>query len=181
MSVRHDFNQREVFDDPYPTVPCRHCFREAPPDTAFVKLRIDNTATAFQLEARPSPIHRFGIFAGQEIPANVRVIEYAGERIGYREAERRRERPYLYLFWVAPGRLIDGAVGGSGAEFINHSCAPNVVVDIADGRVYFVSLREIVAGEELLLDYRVRADKDDAPPMPCRCGAVSCRGFLNAP
>ena len=143
-----------------------------------VEPRIDHTATPFQLEARPSPIHRFGIFAAQVVPANVRVIEYTGERIGYREAERRRERAYLYLFWVAPGRLIDGAVGGSGAEFINHSCAPNVVVDITEGRVFFVSLREITTGEELLLDYRVGGD---APPMPCRCGAANCRGFLNAP
>ena len=147
-------------------------------DEKPVQPRIDNTATSFRLEARPSPIHRFGIFAKQVIPANVRVIEYSGERIGYREAERRRERPYLYLFWVAPGRLIDGAVGGSGAEFINHSCAPNVVVDIIEGRVFFVSLREITAGEELLLDYRVGGD---APAMPCRCGAANCRGFLNAP
>ena len=146
-----------------------------------VQPRVDNAATAFQLEARPSPIHRFGIFTAQAIPANVRVIEYTGERISYREAERRRERPYLYLFWVAPGRLIDGAVGGSGAEFINHSCEPNLVVDIAEGRVFFASLREIATGEELLLDYRVRADTSDAPPMPCRCGAASCRGFLYAP
>ena len=144
----------------------------------LVEPRIDDTATAFRLEARPSPIHRFGVFAAQTIPANVRVIEYTGERIGYREAERRRERPYLYLFWVAPGRLIDGAVGGSGAEFINHSCAPNLVVEIAEGRAFFVSLREITTGEELLLDYRVGGD---APAMPCRCGAASCRGFLNAP
>ena len=143
-----------------------------------VEPRIDHTATPFRLEARPSPIHRFGIFATHVIPANVRVIEYTGERIGYREADRRRERPYLYLLWVAPGRLIDGAVGGSGAEFINHSCAPNVVVDIKEGRVFFVSLREIAAGEELLLDYRVGGD---APAMPCRCGAANCRGFLNAP
>ena len=143
--------------------------------------KIDKTATAFQLEARPSPIHRFGVFSAQAIPAHVRVIEYTGERIGYREAERRRERPYLYLFWVAPGRLIDGAVDGSGAEFINHCCSPNVAVDITEGRVFFVSLREIAADEELLLDYRVRADDSDVPPMPCRCGAASCRGFLNAP
>ena len=146
-----------------------------------VETRIDQTTTAFQLKAKPSPIHRFGVFAAQLIPANVRVIEYTGERIGYREAERRRERPYLYLFWVAPERLIDGAVGGSGAEFINHSCEPNVAVDIVAGHVFFVSLREIADGEELLLDYRVRADDSDAPPMPCRCGASSCRGFLNAP
>ncbi len=154
---------------------------QLPSENAPVKPRIDSAATRFHLEARPSPIHRFGVFAGQVIPANARVIEYTGERIGYREAERRRERPFLYLFWVAPGRLVDGAIGGSGAEFINHSCAANVVVDIAEGRVFFVSLREIAIGEELLLDYRVRADDIDAPLMPCRCGAASCRGFLNAP
>ncbi len=154
---------------------------QPPSECAPAEPRIDTASTAFQLEAKPSPIHRFGVFTAQAIAANVRVIEYTGERIGYREAERRRDRPYLYLFWVAPGRLIDGAVGGSGAEFINHSCAPNLVVDIADGRVFFVSLREIACGEELLLDYRVRADDSDAPPMPCRCGAASCRGFLNVP
>jgi uncharacterized protein len=181
MSVPHVFNQREVFDDPSPPEPCRNCLRENPREVPFVKPQIDITSTAFRLEAKPSPIHRVGIFAAQPIPANVRVIEYTGERIGYREAERRRERPYLYLFWVAPGRLMDGAVGGSGAEFINHSCVPNLIVDIAEGRVFFVSLREIVTGEELLLDYRVRADDSDAPPMPCRCGSATCRGFLNAP
>ena len=155
-------------------VPCeKHLATQTP-----VEPRIDQAATTFQLEAKPSPIHRFGVFAAQLIPANVRVIEYTGERIGYREAERRRERPYLYLFWVAPERLIDGAVGGSGAEFINHSCEPNVVVDIVDGRVFFVSLTEIADGDELLLDYRVGGD---APSLPCRCGAPSCRGFLNAP
>ena len=143
-----------------------------------VEPRIDNTATAFKLDAKLSLIHRFGVFAAEVIPAGVRVIEYTGERIGYHEAERRRERPYLYLFWVAPGRLIDGAVAGSGAEFVNHSCAPNLVVEVTEGRVFFVSLREITVDEELLLDYRVGGD---APPMPCRCGAASCRGFLNAP
>ena len=78
-------------------------------------------------------------------------------------------------------RIIDGSTGGSGAEFVNHSCEPNLIVDIAEGRVYFVSAREIACGEELLLDYRLRADDHDAPPMPCRCGAPGCRGFLNAP
>ena len=136
-------------------------------------------ATAFALDVRASSIHRFGVFACEKIAANTRIIEYTGERIGYREAARRRERAHLYLFYVAPERLIDGAVGGSGAEFVNHSCAPNVVAEIIEGRAYFVSLREIGVDEELLLDYKVGGDSD-AQPMPCQCGAVSCRGFLNA-
>lgn len=158
---------------------------EAPPFVRDVLLpggphavpAIDAAATQFALESRASPIHRFGIFAAESIPAGQRVIQYTGERISYREAARRRVRPNLYLFWVTPGLLIDGAVGGSGAEFINHSCEPNLVAEINDGRAYFVSLRDIVAGEELSLDYKVRGS---TPLMPCRCGAPSCRGFFNA-
>lgn len=137
---------------------------------------INTEVARFALESRSSPIHRFGIFAAETIPGGALVIEYTGERISYREAARRRVRPNLYLFWVTPGQLIDGAIGGSGAEFINHSCEPNLETDIRDGRVYFVSLRDIAAGEELLLDYKVRGDIE---PIPCHCGAPSCRGFLN--
>ena len=45
-------------------------------------------------------------------------------------------------------------------------------------RVFLSSLRPIAKGEELLLDYHVRGDID---PIPCRCGAAQCRGFLNDP
>jgi uncharacterized protein len=139
--------------------------------------RIAHKATRFALESRASTIHRFGIFTTENIPANERVIEYTGERISYGEGARRRVRPNLYLFWINPGWLLDGAVGGSGAEFINHSCAPNLVADVRDGHVFFVSLRDIAAGEELLLDYKVHGD---APLMPCQCGSAQCRGYLNA-
>ena len=138
---------------------------------------IAHEATRFALESRASHIHRFGIFTTEHIAAGERVIEYTGERISYREGARRRVRPHLYLFWINPGRLLDGAVGGSGAEFINHSCTPNVAPDIRDGRVFLVSLRDIAAGDELLLDYKVHGA---APLIPCRCGSAQCRGYLNA-
>ncbi len=134
-------------------------------------------STRFALAIRASPIHRYGVYAVEPIAAGERVIEYRGERISYWEAARRSGRALIYLFWAAPGRIIDGAVGGSGAEFINHSCEPNLVADIVDGHVYFASLRNIAAGEELLLDYKVQGH-DEA--IPCRCGAPSCRGYLNA-
>jgi len=133
-------------------------------------------ACAFRLEYRPSPIHRWGIFAVEPIPARRRVIEYTGERINPREMRRRSVRPRIYIFWVSPRVAIDGAIGGSGAEFINHSCAPNLIARTRHGRIHFVSLRPIAAGEELLLDYKVGGD---TPLIPCNCGSPQCRGFLN--
>lgn len=140
--------------------------------------RIDPDACRFELTWGRSPIHRWGIFAAAPIPARRRVIEYTGQRIGLDEAYRRRVRPVLYLFWIAPDRAIDGAIGGSGAEFVNHGCEPNVLARVRRGRVVLVSLRRIERGEELLLDYRVTGG---GPLLECHCGSPSCRGYMNHP
>jgi uncharacterized protein len=133
-------------------------------------------ASRFALSIAPSLIHRHGVFADADIPADEVVIEYTGERISAAEGSRRSLRPRLYLFWVDEDLMIDGAVGGSGAEFVNHGCEPNIAARVQDGRIHFVSLRAIAPGEELLIDYKVNTD---APPMPCSCGSAHCRGFLN--
>src|SRR3712207_5357088 len=85
-------------------------------------VRIDPAHAHFRLVVRPSPIHRHGVFAEEEIPAKRRVIEYTGERITDEQANKRSTRKHIYFFSLNDGRMIDGAVGGSGAEFINHSC-----------------------------------------------------------
>jgi SET domain-containing protein len=123
-------------------------------------------------------VHRWGVFAEEAIPARRRVIEYTGERIDRREAHRRRLRPYAYFFATSKTRAIDGAIGGSGAEFINHSCEPNLLARVRGGRVFYVSRRRIEPGEELLLDYGMRSA---VSRTPCRCGSVRCRGVLERP
>ena len=140
--------------------------------------RLDPAACAFRLRLGRSRIHRWGVYAEQDIPARRRVIEYTGQRIDLREAYRRRLRPQLYLFRCSARRLIDGGIGGSGAERINHGCAPNLMARFDHRRVFLLSLRAIARGEELLFDYHVRGEID---PIPCRCGAATCRGFLNEP
>lgn len=117
--------------------------------------RLEPQACLFRLKAGRSRIHRWGIFSGETIPARRRVIEYTGERIGLREVYRRRVRAHLYLFRTGVRRYVDGAIGGSGAEYINHSCEPNMVARVRKGRVMLVSLRRVEEGEELLLDYSV--------------------------
>ncbi len=148
------------------------------PDREDLKPRIRRSACAFRLRYAPSPIHRWGIYASEAIPARRRVIEYTGERIGEREMWRRGQRHHLYLFSLGPKRAIDGGIGGSGAEFINHCCEPNLRARLSRGRIFLVSLRPIAAGEELTLDYQVGGD---SPDLPCRCGAAGCRGSMRRP
>jgi len=115
------------------------------------------------------------------------VIEYTGQRISLAEAQRRWDRlnrkmtapgklPCVYFFRVNRKRTIDGAVGGSGAELINHSCSPNLRARRIRGRIFYISRRIIRRAEELTVDYRFRRA---GPLIKCRCGASKCRGTIN--
>jgi SET domain-containing protein len=139
------------------------------------KPRIKRQACRFRLRQGASQVHGWGIFANEEIPARRRVIEYTGERIDQNEVRRRSARPHVYHFWLSGKWALDGAIGGSGAEFINHSCAPNLVARMRGGRIWLVSLRRIAKGEELFIDYHLTG----AVPMKCLCGAPECRGYMN--
>src|SRR5690349_18230305 len=99
--------------------------------TALVKSPvIDPKYTNFKLEIRESKIHRRGVYAKEAIPARRKVIEYTGEKINRRETKRRGDGPLTYLFTLDSYWTLDGAVGGSGAEIINHSCEPNLYTNV---------------------------------------------------
>ena len=138
---------------------------------------IDTQFACFGMRAAQSSIHRWGIYATEFIPARRKVIEYTGERISRRETKRRSDASEcIYLFTLDAYWTIDGSVGGSGAEYINHSCDPNLAAKIIKGHILYMSLRDIQPGEELTVDYHF--DKKDAK-VPCRCGSLKCRGTIN--
>jgi uncharacterized protein len=144
--------------------------------TELVKTpKINAECTPFRLDIRRSRIHRYGVFAGQTIPRNRKVIEYTGQRLNRKQAKIRGDGDYTYLFALDSYWTLDGAVGGSGAEIINHSCDPNLVSRIVKGHVLYMSLRTIRRGEELTVDYNF--DKD-VRTFPCSCGAPGCAGAI---
>lgn len=137
---------------------------------------IDQRHACFRLGVRPSKIHRWGVYAEENIPQNRKVIEYTGERVSRRETKRRSEGPLNYMFTLDSYWAVDGSVGGSGAEFINHSCDPNIFARIVRGHILYMSKRPIREGEELTVDYHF--DKH-VEKVPCSCGARGCRGTIN--
>jgi SET domain-containing protein len=144
--------------------------------TDLVKAPKLNPALAcFKLLIRRSKIHRYGVFAGQRIPAGRKVIEYTGKRLNRKEAKYRGDGDYTYLFAVDSYWTLDGAVGGSGAEIINHSCDPNLVSRVMKGHVLYMSLRVIKPGEELTVNYNFGKD---VRTFPCSCGAATCGGAI---
>ncbi|MBK9168580.1 MAG: SET domain-containing protein-lysine N-methyltransferase [Bryobacterales bacterium] len=138
--------------------------------------RIDPLHTCFALELRGSAIHRWGVFALEPIPRGRKVIEYTGERINRTETKRRGNAKLTYLFTLDSYWTIDGAVGGSGAEYINHSCDPNLRTWVTRGHILYMAKRDIRRGEELTVDYHFSSKVER---VVCRCGAASCRGTIN--
>lgn len=139
--------------------------------------RIDPAYACFGMKLAPSRIHRWGVYATENIPRGRKVIEYRGERISRKETKRRAEASeFTYLFTLDAYWTLDGAVRGSGAEYINHSCDPNLVSRIIKGHILYVSLRDIRKGEELTIDYRFEKKVDK---VSCRCGSPKCRGTIN--
>lgn len=139
---------------------------------------IDENHASFKLEVRPSKIHRWGVYAAQSIPARRKVIEYTGERISRKETKRRSDEQarMIYLFTLDNYWTLDGSVGGSGAQYINHCCDPNIKTIIQQGHILYMSKRRIRKGEELTVDYHFAKDIEE---IPCKCGAAQCRGTIN--
>lgn len=139
--------------------------------------RIDPKHACFGMKLAASKIHRWGVYATEFIPAGRKVIEYTGEKISRRETKRRADATDLiYLFTLDNYWTLDGSVGGSGAEYINHSCDPNLAARIIRGHILYMSRRDISPGEELTVDYHF--DKK-VERVPCHCGAPKCRGTIN--
>jgi SET domain-containing protein len=150
--------------------------KQPPANSAPPAPSIDPKHARFRMRVERSKIHRWGVYAGEDIPANRKVIEYTGERISRRETKVRAARPLNYIFTLDSYWSLDGSVGGSGAEYINHSCEPNIESRMLRGHIIYFSKRPIKKGEELTVDYHFSADEE---LVKCRCGAQNCRGSIN--
>ena len=142
-----------------------------------------------RIQVRRSGIHGKGVFALKPLAKGETVIEYSGEVITWREAQRRHphdpnEPNHTFYFHIDDGHVIDANVGGNAARWINHACRPNCEADEQGGRVFIKALRGIKPGEELFYDYGLTVDERYTPALKreyaCHCGTRGCRSTLLA-
>ncbi len=140
-------------------------------------------------EIRDSPIHGAGAFATRRIPRGTRLIEYSGERLTPAQADARYpdvpgEVHHTYLFAIDDDIVIDAAVNGNEARFINHSCGPNCDAVIDGGRIWIETIRDVAPGEELAYDYAYELEERHTPAAkkryPCNCASPECRRTILA-
>jgi SET domain-containing protein len=141
-------------------------------------------------ELRTSRIQGTGAFATRTIRKGTRIIEYLGQRISWRTADKRYDdekmnRHHTFLFTIDDRTCIDAGVNGNDARFINHSCDPNCEAINDRKRIFIEATKTIPAGTELVYDYQYERSDDhtdeDEKFYKCRCGSPKCRGTILAP
>jgi len=117
-----------------------------------------------------------GVFARRRLKADIIV----GEIHGTVMAEHPEDSSYCME--LQTGNLLEP---GPPLRFVNHSCDPNCELfywfdeerSTQEDRLWLQTIRSIELGEELSIDYCWPADA----AIPCRCGAVNCRGWIVDP
>ncbi|GAA95766.1 uncharacterized protein L969DRAFT_92890 [Mixia osmundae IAM 14324] len=133
-----------------------------------------------QLKFARSPIHDWGLYAMEHIPARDMIIEYVGELIRQQVADK-REKAYekmgigsSYLFRVDDDLVVDATKKGTYARLINHCCAPNCTARIitigGHKKIVIYALTDIEPGDEITYDYHFATESDDLK-IPCLCGS----------
>ena len=125
---------------------------------------------------KPSRIDGRGAFAAEPVPARRKIGEVRGEAISVREARRRAKGcERIMIVELSERRAIDASQSTDPLRYTNHSCRPNAVMRIRQGRVEFYAMRDIAPGEEITVNY---GETHHDGKLRCRCGAPGCVGAL---
>ena len=143
------------------------------------------------VSVRGSRIHGWGLFADQPFKPGDIVAEYVGEYVSPAGCEAREkmyeeQRIQDYQF-RADELVIDATMKGGHGRYINHHCSPNCSARIVEGkrpnshlkRVFIIAKKHIEPREEITYNYNFPLENDLDARVPCNCGSVSCRGFMN--
>ena len=136
-------------------------------------MNVASYISAKAVKGRPSAIAGRGLFAVEPIQHGEIVAIKGGHLV-----DEETYRKHADVIGVSDIKIADGfylaALDPAEYEgvmlFLNHSCEPNVGVQ---GNIVFVAMRDIVAGEELTIDYAMIDDSDEC--MDCTCGSPACR------
>jgi len=122
-----------------------------------------------RIEKRKSPISGWGVFALEPITKNSRIVDYAGEKIDWKESDKREEkygaRGHIWCFYLTRKTVRDAYVGGNIARFINHKCKPNCYTQVIGDVIWIRASRNIRKGEELSYDY----ETGGGAQIKCKC------------
>jgi SET domain-containing protein len=130
----------------------------------------------FGVEVKASAIHGKGAFAAENIPARRKIGEIRGESVSVAEGRRRaKAQRRIMIVEISERVAIDASKSNDPLRFANHSCGPNAMLRISQGRIELYALRDIAAAEELTVNY---GETHHEGRLRCRCGSAGCAGRI---
>jgi SET domain-containing protein len=152
--------------------------------------RKPRTSSREPVKVSGSGVHGRGVFATRPIRKGERIIEYTGARVSWEKAQRLPPKDpnnphHTAFFGLEDGNVINPALGGNEAQWINHSCDPNCETREENGRVFVFASRDLKRGSELFFDYQLepagRRTKTLEVLFKCYCDTPKCRGTMLEP
>ncbi len=130
-------------------------------------------------KAKPgnSSIHRYGIFAKEDIKQGEPINAFGGIAVPKSEIQEYRKTishagvQVSDDFFIVPSSKEEITERG----IFNHSCEPNVGFNSS---VTMVAIRDIKQGEELVMNYAFM--ETDFDSFECKCGSSECRKIINS-
>lgn len=147
------------------------------------------------IEVKSSGGKGLGVYATEDIPAGVFVIEYVGEVVKMSSLADKYSRLgaddpcYIiqYKEHLSTHKTVvtcvDASSYGNYSRFINHSCNPNLAmipvrIDSVLPHLSLFTTRTVEKSEELSYSYGASAGDAAVHGKPCLCAADNCAGFL---
>jgi hypothetical protein len=128
-----------------------------------------------KLEVRAEPEKGgFGIYAIEVVAAGEVVSVWGGYVVDVEQLNTLPHDVQQHSVQIEEGLYLATIGGAETADYINHSCDPNLGLR---GQITLVALRDIEAGEEVAFDYAM-TDSTPYDEFECRCGSVNCRGTV---
>jgi uncharacterized protein len=128
---------------------------------------------------KDSPIEGRGVFARRAFAPGDVITPYAPmqRRLSADEPEANAAADSKLTLLSEQYWVIVPDTSVPGGWLCNHGCRPNAAV-YSDGEGRIQCLRPIAIGEEVTIFYGW-VTHNEPTRDPCRCGAASCRGYIN--
>ncbi len=128
-----------------------------------------------RLEIRADPDKGgFGVYAREAVAAGEVVSVWGGYIVDAEQLDTLPHDVQQHSVQIEEGLYLATIGGAESADFINHSCDPNLGLR---GQIALVALRDIEVGEEVCFDYAM-TDCTPYDEFECRCGTAICRGTV---
>jgi len=137
---------------------------------------LDLTYFSPKVEKRASLTNGRGLFATAAIAKGEVVVVKGGYILTREQRDSIGEELGPTEIQITENLFIGPTVSAEregGMMHVNHSCEPNLGLQ---GQVVFVAIRDIVADEELTIDYAMT--DDESYEMECQCGSEACRRLI---